>query len=138
MPLHDCLGRCAYISLNTLDEVEELVLKNWNTMATLESMANFSVNGTILEMVRIYKAAETDATLSQEDAHWKSIWAGDFFHDDELDLLPIPVMTNVNPSNTHSFFIHIVLLLGKYATEIDVLRNTTPRECFEKAKLVGT
>ena len=80
-------------------------------MATLESMANFPINETILEMVRIYKAAETDATLSQEDAHWKSIWAGNSFCDDELDLLPIPVMTHVNPSNTHSYFIHIVLSL---------------------------
>ena len=54
------------------------------------------------------------------------------------ELLPVPVLSFVSPLNTHQFFIHVVLSLGKYTTEIDVLRNRSPCECFEKARLIGS
>jgi hypothetical protein len=51
--------------------------------------------------------------------------------------LPIPVPSDVRPTNAHQFLTHIVLSLGKYDTEIDALTNSTSRECFLKAGLIG-
>ena len=86
-------------------------------------------------MIRVYNS--DDAILDEDELLWKSDLSK-FIFDDGKELLPVPVLTNVNPANSHEFFVHIVLSLGKYVTEIDVLHNASPRVCLEKARLIGT
>ena len=138
----DILGRQVRIRLNALDEVKILIEENLHELRTSERLCNalsqrqfcISINKTIQSMIRIKQS--NDESLNEQDIQWKSTFDG-FIHDDGLDLLPIPVMTNVNPSNTHLFFVHVILSLGKYVTEMDVLKNASPRVCLQKARLIG-
>ena len=127
----DCLGRRVYIRLNALEEVHHLATKNINEQGPIDD--TLFINEFIIDMIRVYKAHSS--TLSEEDCIWKDTLK-EFIIKDEKDTLPIPIKTPVNPSNTHEFFVHIVLSLGRYKTEIDVLRNPSPRACFEKAGLI--
>ena len=50
---------------------------------------------------------------------------------------PIPVPINIHLKNAQIFFIHFLLLHGKYITEIDVLHHSSPREMLQSAQLIG-
>ena len=81
---------------------------------------------------------EADAdSLSEADQIWKSS-SNDWIKHDGLELLPIPYFSDVNPRNTQQFFISMVLSMGKYTTEIDALKNATPRRCLERVRLIST
>ncbi len=139
----DCYGRQVYIRQQGLAEVRDLVEENLRDLATNpyfdsrpeERQFRIQMNEIVRDMMRVEEADEN--SLSEEDAAWKQSF-GDFIHDDGEDLLPIPVMTDVNPSNTQQFFIHLVLSLGKYTTEIDALHRQNPRETLEATRLIGT
>ena len=91
---------------------------------------NISANTAEKEMVLKYKETGSvcrDVRYSEDN----------FVFNDGNEILPIPVLSFVSPLNTHQFFIHVVLSLGKYTTEMEVLRNRSPRECFKKARLIG-
>lgn len=88
----------------------------------------------ILEMMCVSRADAAD--LDDVDASWKSTF-DKFIHYDGKTLPPIPVFTQVNPFNTHQFYVHMILSLAKYVTELYVLQNGTPRACFRKAHLIG-
>ena len=131
----DCLGRRVYIRLNALEEVLDLVKLNMQQQSTLDHIRTHDINETIGDIIRVYNS--DDAILDEDELLWKSDLSK-FIFDDGKELLPVPVLTNVNPANSHEFFVHIVLSLGKYVTEIDVLHNASPRVCLEKARLIGT
>jgi len=59
-----------------------------------------------------------------------------YIHYDGNEMLPIPVLTNVSPMNSHNFLVHVLLSFGKYITEKDILLHRTSRECFRAARLV--
>jgi hypothetical protein len=50
---------------------------------------------------------------------------------------PIPVPINIHLKNAQIFFIHFLLLHGKYITEIDVLHHSLPHEMLQSAQLIG-
>lgn len=56
---------------------------------------------------------------------------------DGLENLPIPFTSGINPQITNPFFIHVVLSLGKYKTEIDALMSGGLHQCFQKTRLIG-
>ncbi len=133
-PWFDCLGRRVYIRKSAVDEVEELARKNRVGAMVMEDP--LGINEIVIDMIRLYKITDEDS-LSDEEIRRKRFVKYHIIFDADSDLSPIPVLTHVNPSNTHEFFVHTVLSLGKYETEIDVLRNSSPRECFRKAMLIG-
>ena len=130
----DCIGRHVKMRRNALDEVKELVERQLADPSFDQLTDEFPICETILEIIRVYTT--DDDALSTEDLEWKET-LGIFIYDDGDDLLPIPVFTPINPANTHEFFVHGVLSMGYYDTEIDVLRNPSPRECLRKAGLIG-
>ncbi len=50
---------------------------------------------------------------------------------------PVPVPINIHPKNAQIFFIHFLLLYGKYITKIDVLHHSLPCEMLQSAQLIG-
>ena len=92
------------------------------------------MNEMILEMIHVSRADGVDR--NDVDASWNSTF-NKFIHYDGKTLPPIPIFTQVNPFNTHQFYVHIILSLSKYVTELDVLQNGMLRACFRKAHLVG-
>ena len=51
--------------------------------------------------------------------------------------LPVPVYSYITPSGGIKFLLHILLSMGRFSTEINLTVNSTLRECFQKAKLIG-
>jgi hypothetical protein len=92
-------------------------------------------NKFIKYLICIYKA--DDAILNEVDLQIKQEYSNDFFYDDGLLMLPIPVPMNIHPKNSQIFFIHFLLLHGRYVTEIDVLHHSSPRQMLESAQLIG-
>jgi predicted GIY-YIG superfamily endonuclease len=50
-------------------------------------------------------------------------------------ILPIPVFSNVKPALATRFMLHLLLSMGKFDTEIDLLHNASLLEAFRYAKL---
>ena len=59
------------------------------------------------------------------------------FNDSTEEHLPIPVFSYVRPTFGTQFILHILLSLGRYVTEIDLLRQVSLKELFRYAKLIG-
>ena len=139
----DCLSRPVHIRLNGLSEVMALVQENLAELQTTQYLSgdpdrkafNISANEMVRDLVRVHEA-DADS-LSEADQIWKSS-SNDWIKHDGLELLPIPYFSDVNPRNTQQFFISMVLTMGKYTTEIDALKNATPRRCLERVRLIST
>ena len=56
--------------------------------------------------------------------------------EDKLKLL-IPVHSYIQPSTQHQFILHLLLSLGRYKTEIDLVQHASLRDAFRYAKLIG-
>ena len=59
-------------------------------------------------------------------------------YDDECDLLPAPVLSNMSPANAPHFLTRVILSLGCYKTEIDALCHPNFCVCLSSVKLIGT
>ena len=60
------------------------------------------------------------------------------YNDASEEHLPIPVFSYVRPTMGTQFILHILLSVGRYSTEIDLLKHSTLRESFRYAKLIGS
>ena len=58
-------------------------------------------------------------------------------HDDKEDHLPIPVFSYSIPTMNTSFLLHVLLSMGEFETEIDLMQHQSIRECFQYSKLIG-
>jgi hypothetical protein len=130
-----------YIRINAIDEVLRLVDSN---LAYLDSPGNMSGPRTLLycqsnqaikTLIPIYKADDED--LNKDYLQFKHEYSKDFFFDDGLSMLPVPVPINIHPKNAQIFLIHFLLLHGRYITKIDVLHHSSPREMLQSAQLIG-
>ena len=55
----------------------------------------------------------------------------------ESDLLPVPVFSYIKPTLSVQFIYHIMLSMGCFATEIDLIMHLSLRESLRYAKLIG-
>ncbi len=135
------LSKRIYIRINTIDKVLQLVDSN---LAYLNSPGNMNgsrtlfyrqSNQAIKTLICIYKADDVD--LNKDDLQFKHEYSKDFFYNDGLSMPPVPVPINIHPKNAPIFFIHFLLLHGKYITEIDVLHHSLLHEMLQSAQLIG-
>ena len=59
------------------------------------------------------------------------------FHDDKHKHLPICSYSYVTPTNSTHFINHILLSMGRFSTEIDIMLHRTVKYCFRSTKLIG-
>ena len=72
-------------------------------------------------------------TFSVSDEDWIR-----FVDDDDIDkLLPIPVCSNITPNEPVPFLLHLMLMLGKFETELDLRMTGSIWEILCYAKLIG-
>jgi hypothetical protein len=118
------LSKHVYIRINAINKVVRLVDSN---LTYLDSPGNMNGSRTLIycqsnqaikTLIHICKA--DDADLNKDDLQFKHEYSKDFFYDDGLSMPPVPVPINIHPKNAQIFFIHFLLLHGKYITEIDV------------------
>ena len=84
-----------------------LVKKNLEEQTFVQQVWGFPINETISDMMRIYCADE--GLLTDLERNWKALLQEEFIYNDKSEILPIPILTAVNPVNTHKFFVHICL-----------------------------
>lgn len=60
------------------------------------------------------------------------------YDDSSEEHLPIPVYSYVRPDMGAQFLLHILLSLGRYRTEMDLIHHPTLRDSFRYAKLIGS
>jgi len=60
------------------------------------------------------------------------------YDDHVYDLLPTLVFSYIKPSMGNEFILHILLSMGRFITERELLLNASLRDCFRSAKLIGT
>lgn len=98
----DCLSRPVHIRLNGLSEVTALVEGNLAKLQTPQYLArdpgrkafNISANEMVRYLICVHEA-DTDS-LSETDQSWKSS-RNNWIKRDNLELLPIPYFSDVNP-----------------------------------------
>ena len=59
------------------------------------------------------------------------------YNDDEEEHLPIPVFSYIRPTMGTQFILHILLSLGHFSTELDLILHPSIRESLRYAKLIG-
>mmetsp|Transcript_10982 Transcript_10982/g.23257 ORF Transcript_10982/g.23257 Transcript_10982/m.23257 type:complete len:195 (+) Transcript_10982:5384-5968(+) len=92
------------------------------------------VNEAIAKMIQVHMAPDEELVLLEKE-YAKDI--EDFFHQGESDQLPIPVISSTSPENAQQFLMHIILLLGKYDTEMDARTKPTIRDSLRGVNLIG-
>ena len=58
-------------------------------------------------------------------------------YEDDLRHLPIPVFSYIKPTMGPRFILHIMLSLGDFDTELDLIPHPTLRDSLRYAKLIG-
>ena len=94
----------------------------------------------MLSMIRnIHRVFTVDfCTLNDDDQDFFYFANNELIHRDESQKhLPVPVFSYVKPFNPIQFINHILLSMGNYFTEIDLMMHTSMRECFRNAGLIG-
>ena len=132
----DCFGRKVRINILAIDEVLIMIEKNLNEYRNIDSPNTaqrfaYDMNLCIIGLIRMFNSP--DNTIGDNMMDIMNI----FFYKGEEDLLPIPVVSGTSPSNAHQFLTHILLSLGKYNTEIDVLVHPTIRDSIRYVGLIG-
>eukprot|EP00984_Skeletonema_dohrnii_P023809 scaffold12895_cov164-Skeletonema_dohrnii-CCMP3373.AAC.6 len=131
---YDCLRRRIRVRLSALDILEEHVLSNMDEYEGED--AAIEMNTTVLEIIRLAKADDLD--LSPSRLRQKKVIIDTFIVSDAGLLPPIPVFSNITPANPQQFIIHLLLTLGKYDTEKDLLLKPSLIESFREGRLVGS
>ena len=75
--------------------------------------------------------------LSVDDSREWYLLKSFFLFDDPRRHLPVPVYSFVRSTMDHRFILHILLSLGHYSTEFDLVLHSNLRESFRYAKLIG-
>ena len=75
--------------------------------------------------------------FNDEDREFFTHVKANLIHDTDNTHLPIPVYSFVKPSNSIQFINHILLSLGRFSTEIDLMTHPSLKDCFRSAKLIG-
>jgi predicted GIY-YIG superfamily endonuclease len=81
---------------------------------------------------------ENDEVLDEDNHRFQChVYQDLLVDDDNKDHLPIPVFSYITPTMTTSFLLHIMLSMGQFETEVDILMHENLRECLRYCKLIG-
>ena len=85
----------------------------------------------LFQNIDIILECEPDDDINSVEHHfWHHVHNSLLHDDDEKDHLPIPVMSYIAPTMNTSFLLHIVLSMGRFETEIDLLLHPIIMDCF--------
>ena len=81
--------------------------------------------------------SENENYGSETDHELWAFMKNDILHDDDLRHLPIPVFSYVRPTMGPRFILHLMLSMGEFDTELDLILHRTLRDSLRYAKLIG-
>ena len=87
---------------------------------------------------RLNKVAMSNGDFMNQRDHddWNFI-SSEIIYDDKKMKLPIPVYSYIKPHMGTNFLLHILLSLGHFETELDLILRQNIKESFRYAKLIG-
>ena len=134
----DCLQRQVRVRRKALPEIIAFI----NNIQEEEQQLDEGVRETIDFFQQIYELVvnynDNDERLIQQDQQLRRhIFENLLYDDDDKDHLPIPVFSYITPTMTTSFLLHIMLSMGRFETEVDILMHESLRECLRYCKLIG-
>ena len=84
------------------------------------------LRNTLLDMITMAEGGDSNVELEDR-----------FVHEDNGEQLPIPVFSSVTPRSPVPFLLHVMLICGKFETELDLRMNGSLRGSLAAAKLIG-
>ena len=112
-------------------------LEDMNLSDDLEDPANV-MNAFLVDIIHLHNefnmlgAFECD----EDNQHWQFI-RQNMLYDDDKKHIPIPVYSYIKPTMGPRFIHHIMLSLGEFDTEVDLILHRTLRESLRYCKLIG-
>ena len=83
-------------------------------------------------------ASENEPNLSDEEIEFREFMHANLLHHDEKEEhLPIPIYSYLKPTMGVSFILHVMLSMGRFETEIDLIMHRSIRECLRYCGLIG-
>ena len=138
----DCLQRQIQLKKSALPEV----------MLWCDERQNESgIDNNVLIMIQLFKDINTivqsndggrsilqgQQRIGDFDEFSTHVWTYLIYEDDGKDHLPIPVFSYIIPTMNTSFLLHIMLSMGKFETEIDLITHQDLRESLKYCDLIG-
>ena len=88
----------------------------------------------IFKLNGVYMSNEDNSDI--DDDFYNHVYYN-LIHEDTMEHLPIPCYSFTTPLMSTSFMLHIMLSMGRFETEIDLLTHSNIKECLRKCKLIG-
>ena len=123
----DSLGRRVKLRMKALNEVHHHLTDDVIREDCSED--SWELRKHLLDMIECVKSGV--CTRSQMTQCKQFVERGKGEH------LPIPVFSSVTPHNPTPFLLHMMLMLGKYETELDIRMQPSIRHSLVKVKLIG-
>ena len=79
----------------------------------------------------------TPAMTQQQREEWDALQCIFIDFSNQKHPLPVPVYSNIKPTNASRFLFHVLLSMGEYDTEMELLTHANMRGAFLNAKLVN-
>ena len=133
----DGIGKIVKLRYKAIPEVKEYLISINSEINDNESRK--STYDIIMDIINTYEtriANVNEQHTAEQNNHWahiKNFW----LHFDTHDHLPIPVFDYIKPNVQTRFILHILLSLGHFETEYDLLLQPNLRESLRYAKLIG-
>ena len=139
----DCLQRFIQVKKRALPEIMLWCDKRQNET---------NIQNNVLIMIQLFKDINTivqsndggrsvlqgQQRIGDFDEFSTHVWTQLIYDDDdEKDHLPIPVFSYIIPTMSTSFLLHIMLSMGKFETEIDLITHQDLRGSLKYCHLIG-
>ena len=155
----DALGRRVYLRKGAMIEVREhlesmqqkdddgnLLFNDCNKPIFTVDWAPYLDNDSILLRETLLGIMDPNNTAMEDPCQIIGVadtgtnFTRQFFYDDGVTAryLPIPVFSSIMPRNAVPFMLHLMLMCGKFETELDLLSHPTLTKSLVEARLIGT
>ena len=132
----DALQHQVFVRDKAFEEIELYILEH--NCLTNSNIAISSAAGFLSFIIGQYSLFSDITDFDEESIEsWKYISEKFIWTQKELHL-PVPVYSFVEPSYNIKFLLHIMLSLGHYDTELDIILHPSLRDSLTYAKLIGS
>ena len=134
----DGLGHRLRLRCGAMEEVREHVRLLQNTPGNQAHPELLALLARIVDSHQFYGfTIETDAGTNDADRKlWYRLQLNFIDFTEARLLLPVPVYSNISPTNPTRFLFHVLLSMGEYDTEMELLNHATLRGAFIHANLI--
>ena len=138
----NCLQQKVRIRRNAFPELMDYIstIEDDQEMMNNESVSDLvqlfhEMNNLLLNHPTRQEAAAEEG--NHHNNHFFNFMNEHLIYQKEESHLPIPVFSYIKPTTGFQFIHHILLSMGSYSTEVNLIMHPTIRDAFRYAKLIG-